>query len=607
MSVKGTLITLVLFVVLVGIYKWDKGKRESTEKAKEQAAKIMQFEAKDVDSLVLSNKGESIELKKSGGDEENPNWEILKPIQTKADASQVKSIVESLAGAKKQEIFELAKDQKLADYGLETPEVKAEVKSEDKGQFVNILFGDRKTGMGDYFATIESEKNKVFLVPPHVQSLLVKPLFDLRDKTVISAPADDVTSVTLSMDLAGEMVAEKVDGKWRLKSPLEDAGDEVAIGDLLRKIDGARAADFVDTTGTLQLASYGLDNPAYRLTVWGPKLKEERAFLLGEKVPEEDQYYAKAENADQVVMVPGDVQVQLAKSFDEYRSKDLFPAVGVEAGEIDVTLDGKSYGLKKDDEGQWSFAEAAEGKIDQAGVEDMLAALVELRVKEFKVDDSATTDTAVYGLDSPTLTVELRAKDGKRVDRATIGRVDNGEQVIYAKREGSPSILALEWKDPGQFMKSAEDLIERKVAAFKTEDAARIEVQTADGAKKEYMFEKKEDAWSGGPVGQDGTTIPEMEAQSFLNALTDLRYQKLHAAGSKDIEMTTAPKDIETTLTLKSATGETLLDVGVSGVQVDERFLSQSDGSAYAVKDMDYQRVDGALKALLGTVAATEE
>lgn len=598
MSMKGTLITLILFIALVGIYMWDKGKRETTEKAKEESAKVLPMEAADVDQLVLENKGEKVEIQQVKSDDEaaEADWQIVSPVKTKADSTQVRLLVDSLVGSRKQESFELSEDQTLADYGLDKPETRVQVKSTGKGQFVNLALGQRKTGLGDFYANAESEQKEVFLISSSVQSTLNKTLFDLRDKTVLAAVPDEVTSVTLSMDLGGQMVAQKRDGHWQLSEPVQDAGDEVAIGDLLRKVDGGKAADFIDTTGTLQLETYGLDSPQMRLSIWAPGFKQERALLVGAKVPEAEQYYAKNTESDQIFMIPGDIQQQMNKSFDEYRSKKLFPTIGSEASRMEIASGTDSYAVAKNDEGQWAIEGADDQKIDQSAVEDLLAALVGLQVKEF---DAATTDTSVFGLQNPSMTVALSSQDKKTVERATIGRVNDETREIFAQRQGSNSVLVLEWKDPEQFMKSRADLVEQKVATFAPEDAAAIDIET-EGRK--YRFEKKEDAWSGSVDEGETKTVPQMEAQSFVNALTGLRYGKFYAAGAQDVEFTTAPSDIETTMTLKSADGKTLIDAGVTGVQMDDRFLRPREGGAYAVKDADYQRVGDALQTLLKTI-----
>ncbi len=598
MNFKSTIVLIIIFGVLFGVYKWDKSKRTKAEKVKEEQAKVMPFEEKDLDHLVLKNNGEEVELQKTGGTDDKPEWQMVRPIKTKADEAQVKSIASSLAGAKMDEPFDLSGKEKLADYGLQDPKMQVEMKSSAKSKVAKLSLGDRKTGMGDFFASLDSKKNNVFLVSSSVQSTLDKKVFDLRDKTVLSAPADDVTSVTLAMGMTGAMKAEKHGEAWTLTQPLKDAGDKVALGDLLRKVDSARAVDFVNTTDTLQLDKYGLEMPSVRLSVWGPKLGKEKALLVGDKQPEEERFYAMQEGGKEVFLIEGDVQKELSKPFESYRSKDLFPAIGSAATQVDVVMGEEKYSIKKGTDGKWAFADASGSKVSQTAGDDLLAAFTDLKVKEFRKADKTSSETLAAQLDKPKMSVTLHAADGK-TESADFGKIDAEQKMIFARRSTSDSVLVLEWKDPEQFEKKMEDLTERKVAEFKPEDAASIDVAMAtNGVKTTYHFAKQDAEWKGRSGEGEMKVVQELEATSLLNAIAGMQYKKQYAKGDKELAEIAGAADTETTMTLKNAAGKVLFEAGVTPAQMDLRYLHQ-DGKVFAVDAVQYQPVDDSLKPLL--------
>ncbi|MCX7014406.1 MAG: DUF4340 domain-containing protein [Candidatus Sumerlaeota bacterium] len=615
MNFKGTLIALVLFLVVLGAFYFDYSRKQKKETAKSASEQLLQMDAKTIDHLTIKNPQGEFELAKAGKDEEG--WKVLKPIETQADDSTMKSLIASLAGARKKNPFALGQ-RSLADYGLEKPAIAAELKASSKGEIADLSVGDEGAEYGQNYARLAAKPDEVFLVPSSVKTALDKKLYDLRDKTILRCPPDDITTVTLTT-AQGEFEAEKHDKAWTITRPVKDAGESTAISDFLRKINEGKAASFVDTTGTLNLAVYGLDAPKTRLAVWGPKTEGVRTLLVGDQQPEQDKYYGKVEGAEQVFAIPSDIYKELEKDAKTFRSKEVFPdltsSFDVNAMKVESKKKG-AFEVNKDKEGKWTLVDEPDKNLDKTKVEDLAAALCDLRIKDVLTDDPKTSETLKYGFETPELQVTLQNTDKGLKDSVEIGLFEQDNRVIYARSVGQTSLFTLEWSAPEKLEIGIDDLVERKLATFKTDEVSTIDAQKrlAGGKVDSYHFEKagaaKEEKaeWKGKKNEEALQSVPTIEVDSFLNTLTGLSYKTRYEAGSQDPEIKLAPfKDLETTMTLKGAEGKPLLDVGMTIEQFDQRFARQPDGVAWSIKAEDYKPVASALDRLLGTIKVEEK
>ena len=118
---------LALLVVLIGLGAYIyfvESKRPASSEAETTKEKVYTLEGDKIEQIkVKSEKGETTTLKKSDG-----TWQILEPIETKADQSEVSGITTNLASLELQRVVEEAPAD-LAQYGLAKPRVEVDFKA----------------------------------------------------------------------------------------------------------------------------------------------------------------------------------------------------------------------------------------------------------------------------------------------------------------------------------------------------------------------------------------------------------------------------------------------------------------------------------------------
>jgi len=151
-----TAILLGVLVVLAGVVYYlsqQPTPQEAANKAK--TPQILTFNAVDASKVVISGGDKTTEIQRSGS-----TWELVKPIQTPADANRVEGWVDQLSNLTADQVVENASD--LSQYGLAQPKVNVEV-SLSAGKTAKLMLGDKTPDGNDYYAQVPDDK-KVYLV-----------------------------------------------------------------------------------------------------------------------------------------------------------------------------------------------------------------------------------------------------------------------------------------------------------------------------------------------------------------------------------------------------------------------------------------------------------
>jgi len=94
---------------------WSKTFTKTTSDVRNK--KLLEFESDDIDGVKIADNAKELEAQKSGD-----NWRLKKPVDTKADSSEVSSFISSIRFGRVQSFPEPAVDAKAA--GLDSPALK---------------------------------------------------------------------------------------------------------------------------------------------------------------------------------------------------------------------------------------------------------------------------------------------------------------------------------------------------------------------------------------------------------------------------------------------------------------------------------------------------
>ena len=424
----------ILIVVLLGLGAYIyfvQSKKEGTDA--EARPKVFDVTADKVAELTVRAGGERTVLRKADG-----QWQIVEPIQVKADEAEVSGITSSLASAENVRVVEETPGD-LSAFGLAEPRVEVGFRLENEKEFRHLRIGEKTATQGELYASRGGKQ--VFLIPAYLESTFGKTTFDLREKSVLAFERDKVDRV--EVEAPGQsLLLTKSAGEWRLEKPVQAPADFGTVESLLGRIQTAQMKS-IAAAQAATLEPYGLEKPEATIAL---SSGSSRATLAIGGKADEGNVYAKDGARPLVFTVEATLLDELKKPADDLRNKDVFGfrpfnATGIEASRgTEVVAFEKARGAGKDAAEKWRQVKPSVKDVDQTKVDDLLARLSNLRVQSFAAPGSQAKSP-----EAPALVVMAQFDEGKKKERVVFTR--SGSDV-FASIEGQPGAARI---DAGEF------------------------------------------------------------------------------------------------------------------------------------------------------------
>ncbi len=228
----------------------------------------LKFDRDKVDTMAIATPKRTLSFTKSNGE-----WQMTAPLHARADFTTVDGLVSRLNGLQMKTIV-APEAAKLAEYGLDTPEVSVELGT---GSSKATLFLGKAAGEGAVNAK-DASRPAVFTVDSSLVADLTKDPGDYRQKDLFDARAFNSTRVevvragqTLTFEKTKTKNKEGQDEeKWRQTAPTARDVDQTKVDNLLSAMTAARANSFIDSA-----AKTGLDKPELVVTIKSDEGKRE--------------------------------------------------------------------------------------------------------------------------------------------------------------------------------------------------------------------------------------------------------------------------------------------------------------------------------------------
>jgi hypothetical protein len=212
--------------------------------------------------------------------------------------------------------------------------------------------------------------------------------------------------------------------------------------------------------------------------------------------------------------------------------------------------DGELLGLKREN-GKWAIVSPAVQRADQDAAGQIVSALANLNAD--KVIEDKAGDLKPYGLDTPTLDVEIVRKDGKPA-HLLIGDDTPSGSGAYAKLANEARVVTVASNTKTSLDKRPEDLRDKRILTFDSDRLSRVEL-TAKGETIEFG-KNGQNEWQivkPRPLRADGSAV-----DGLVNKLKDAR-QEITAGDDPAKQFATASK--VATVTVTDAIGTETLEV----------------------------------------------
>ena len=446
---RGLRSTIILLAVLLatGGYAYYISKKPPEDPSSKQEKVFTNIQADKIDEIrVKSASGDTTTLRKESG-----VWQIVEPIKTRADESEVSGMTSALAQLSVVRVID-ENPANLKDYGLGAPRIEVAFKTDaDKTLANTLLIGEKSPTGADLFAGRQGQK-RVFLIPAYQESSFNRSTFELRDKTVLKFERDKVDGLEVSGGGKSLQFA-KEGGDWKLKKPLDVRADFGSVEGLVGRLQTVQMKSIVtNEPSAADLKKYGLDKPAATVNL---NMGSARATLLVGGKADDTTVYARDTSKPVVMTIESSLADELKKGAEDYRRKDLFEFRPYNANRLEITRAGTTIVFEKvKGEGpnavdKWRRVGPPAKDADKDKMDSLLSRLSNMRAASF-VDSTANT-----GLDAPAMTVVVKFDDSKKEERVTFAKHEND---AYAARPGEPGAAKIDTTDLTEANKTLDEL-----------------------------------------------------------------------------------------------------------------------------------------------------
>jgi hypothetical protein len=181
--------------------------------------------------------------------------------------------------------------------------------------------------------------------------------------------------------------------------------------------------------------------------------------------------------------------------------------------------------LTKNSSGNWQITEPEPLGAEQATVNSALSSLSSLNAERV-VEDKAS-DLKRYGLNQPSLEVDLTAKD--KTQKLMLGDDTPAGGAVYASLAGDPRVFTISSNNKTNLNKTVNDWRDKRLLTVTSDKISRIEV---DRNNKVIEFGRNKDEWQ--ILKPKPLRADSFEVSDLLRKLTDTRMDLSGSDAEKD-------------------------------------------------------------------------
>jgi len=345
-------------------------------------------------------------------------WYVEKPFKGLADQDEAENCVKAVAELKPAGTRS-GIDLDDEKFGLKDPRVTA-VLSYGKGRQIKLLIGNKTPVGSEYYAKIEGRKD-LYILASSVYSTLNPAPDKLREKQLAKIDSDKARALSLAYgDTKLRVENRRQDDKdeWFITSPINARADEFQTEQVITKLAGLEAKDFVGEPG--KNVNYGFDKPSLEVEVTDAE-GEKTAITIGAKSDRRDEY-------------------ELRKRPLDLRDKSIVKLDKQKLSYVRVQSKKRlSFAIKRLPDG-WHLDRPVKAKADAAKVDDILWDLVQLEARDYI--EEQPQDLKQYGLAIPSDIIEVHSLDSEDVLKIKIGYA-YGEDAHYCQTSESDQVYAI--------------------------------------------------------------------------------------------------------------------------------------------------------------------
>jgi len=516
LGIAVVLLTFILFV--------ERDSMTTDELAGRKDRVFVEFRREAVEALAIRGaSGEQVELKRAAPSaEDDESWKIVAPRELAADDAAVRSVLSAIDFLLKDRTVRGEDVAVDPTYGLVEPRVTASYTI--RGRETGFAIGAETKDGKKVYVSLADEPDEFYAVEKDFFDSMNVGLDELRDKHLVSGSLNDAVGVRVERAGGQLDLARQPGAAWTV---VKD-GERVAaaadqIGELLSALGNLKAASFVaDGVADQALAEYGLDAPARAITITLPGDGDPLRVLFGEPCSGERLVHATVGGSGTVACVADDAVQLLDRPPERFCEMRAAAFRDEDVSKISIARGGAELVLERDDDlRRWTLVGEGAPDVEQAAVDELLAALRETRATRLEVGDEA-----LAGLADPTaqITLELEAQEAP-ISLSLWSAAAPGEELLRRGEERAVlrlggKLLDLVSADPLAFRS-------RTIENGERDDVVALEIR---GPIDQRLVRDGDDWNLVEPIGVAGDGASARELAGMLSELQAVRYAATAAA-----------------------------------------------------------------------------
>jgi hypothetical protein len=308
---------------------------------------------------------------------------------------------------------------------------------------------------------------------------------ELLDPRLLTVDVKKITRVR-STNGDAPMTVEAKDGQWQVEAgAVKFMADPSAMAALLTVCSNLRADRFVAYGDKVDLAKYGLDKPAYTLTVTvQPADKDakpmEYTVAIGKPAEgERGARYLRLTDKPGVAVIDAEEAAELGRTYLDFVDRTLWKLDAPAVTGITRQMGDKELGLARKDDA-WGIVKPAEQRADTELLDSLVARLANLRAQGIAAYPAK--DLKTFGLAEPTAVLTVKVGGDKAKDYILkIGHAVNPDakaatgQDRYAIVEGGQAVGVLPAALVDRLLAAPIKFRDRSLAKFASADKVTLE------------------------------------------------------------------------------------------------------------------------------------
>lgn len=394
---------------------------------------ILPFEMERVKQFRYQTAQQDITCQKT---EEN-QWNLLQPMNTKADSDKIQSFLRRLIDAKAKEFVE-EEPEDLGQYQLVPAERELTFWLGEEMSQATLYIGKKEEDKKSYYAR-GGQSMTVVLIDEEVFKDLPQAIDGWRNKTLITFDRDKVNRIHLTSE-EHSITLEKKEDQWELTEPTKTKADNWEVDSLAMALQETKAEGFIDRPQRPD-AWYGFDRPQLEISLWLEGEEASPKVVIGTQEEGKTTHYARSSQTPTIYLVKEEDIDKLKKTPFDLRDKVLISYSPTDLDSLTLNLPDEEPIVISKSGDRWVIKKPRKYRSKQSEAEDLVWQLNSVKME--RIADESPSDLSPYGLEPPKAELSIQLKKGDPLPTLLLGNKAEEENRIYCKLKDKPTVYEI--------------------------------------------------------------------------------------------------------------------------------------------------------------------